>query len=409
MTVGGRRLFVLSDPPDNPLAYAGLSLGFYARAIRLLGPQATPAARRTLLAQADAALWLTAPDGDVGYLGRNQEEAWGLTGTVYGAAAAGALREAGAARAADYRALAARCLERLRTAYGTGRYGVNITPAVGQDSQLGRRGLDPGAGVAQFSGLALVLAEWSVPELGAGRPALGRLRSDIDGGAVLGRGDGQLAVVRRGPLWFAVRASTSGRRPWDLRDDFGLLAAKMKTGSRWSNLIPLRPYRNAGADSGGPTLLAGAARGFPFGVRESVSREGTVTVRGGFRTAATPFSRVVANLPAGGQVRALDFKPGATLRTGVEFRFVPTSCGVNLTFPARAGDVFDYSLFLRPGSQTGAAKLRSRFSVPASVSLEQGYASGFDPSIVRARARLRAGASGSIRVTTCDRPGGAGG
>jgi hypothetical protein len=81
----GGRAFVLSDPPDNPLVYQGLSFGFYARAIELLGDRATGRARQTLIQIARASLLLAGPDGDVAYFGRNQEQAWGLAGTIYGA------------------------------------------------------------------------------------------------------------------------------------------------------------------------------------------------------------------------------------------------------------------------------------------------------------------------------------
>ena len=42
---GGQLGLVLSDPPENPLAYHALSLGLIARAVRLLGPAAGPRAR----------------------------------------------------------------------------------------------------------------------------------------------------------------------------------------------------------------------------------------------------------------------------------------------------------------------------------------------------------------------------
>jgi hypothetical protein len=66
--VRGRRTFVLSDPPDNPLPTRVLSLGMYARAIPLLGPKraAPPRARRSKQV-AQASWWLTAPDGDLGW------------------------------------------------------------------------------------------------------------------------------------------------------------------------------------------------------------------------------------------------------------------------------------------------------------------------------------------------------
>jgi hypothetical protein len=128
-TVHGERTFVLSDPPDNPLAYQGLSLGLYARAIALLGRRASPLARRTLGEVARASWWLAAPDGDLAWMGRSDEESWALSATAYGAAAAARLPAAGRAHAAGLRALAQRALLRLR-GYGVGPRGPYITPAV---------------------------------------------------------------------------------------------------------------------------------------------------------------------------------------------------------------------------------------------------------------------------------------
>ena len=44
-----------------------------------------------------------------------------------------------------------------------------------------------------------------MPALAAGPRRLGSLPLDRNGSAVLARGDSQFAVVRRGPVWFAVR------------------------------------------------------------------------------------------------------------------------------------------------------------------------------------------------------------
>src|SRR5215217_4089828 len=143
--VGRERAFVLSDPPDDPLAYQGLSLGFYARGVHLLGKKASPAARKTLTQVANASTWLTAPDGDLAYFGRNQEQAWALGGTIYGAEVAARLDESSARAEGRYRALGTRALQRLRDDYGTGHFGLNITPAVKESRKGGEKGVDGGA------------------------------------------------------------------------------------------------------------------------------------------------------------------------------------------------------------------------------------------------------------------------
>src|SRR4051812_24119876 len=109
--VGGKPARLLADPAPSPLAYHGLSLGFYARAVRSLGSRARRSARRTLLEAARASLGLAGPDGDVAYAGRSQEQAWALSLTAYGVDVAGSL--AGASERGQLRAFGARLRSRL--------------------------------------------------------------------------------------------------------------------------------------------------------------------------------------------------------------------------------------------------------------------------------------------------------
>ncbi|HEX8065816.1 MAG TPA: hypothetical protein VF520_04735 [Thermoleophilaceae bacterium] len=403
----GGRAFVLSDPPDNPLAYQGLSLGFYARAVELLGDRATPVARRTLLEIARASLLLAAPDGDVAYFGRNQEEAWGLAGTAYGAYEAAALDESAPGEDAQLRELAARALDRLAVAHGVSFWGLEITPSAARSRFLPPAdGLDRGAGGPSFGGLVMAMLEWARPAAepppeGASIPADRPLRTKLS------HSESRFAVVRSGPVWAAIRPTTSGKHPYDVRNDFGLVALKVRTGGRWVDAVRLRPITEGGADSAGPVLHTPAGTGFPFATEVGIERDGTVTMRGGWRREPARSKRTVARLPSGGTVRALASTPGAPLRTGVTFRFEPLPCGMRMTFPVRAGDAFDYSAFLLPqGLSVRPASLRDAtsrvaLSRPARVSVEDGYASATDPALVRARASWRPSAGGSISVTHC--------
>jgi hypothetical protein len=400
--IHGRRVFVLSDPPDDPPSYQGLSLGMYARAIRLLGPRASGAARRTLLEAGNASLWMTGPDGDVGWAGRNQEEAWSLGGTAYGAAVIASLPQTGARTDARYRTLAARTLARLRRVHGVGRFGLNITPAVRADPVAGERGVDPGAGGPSFAGLTLALVDWSLPDLARARHRFAPTPADRDGGAVLDRGESRFAVVRHGSLWYVVKSNPSGKHPYELRDDFGLVALKRRTPGGWIDVLRPRPITNAKADSAGPVLARGP--GFPFGDGIRVAHDGSVVVTGGFRTRARNFSRVVAKLPNGTVVNALDFYPGTTLRSGVTFRFVPEEAcgGVAVTWPAQAGDAFEYSDFVAPGTGIPAAQASPK---PSRVSTQPGYASGLDPRLDRVRMRFTNPAGRPITVSKCSAAG----
>lgn len=412
--VGGDRTFVLSDPPDDPLAYQGLSLGFYARGIDLLGDRAAPAARRTLREVANASLWLTAPDGDLAYFGRNQEQSWALAATAYGAEVAAGQRGTTATDESRYRALAARSLERLRDVHGVGRWGVHITPGVRAGRFAGAKGLDGGAGGPSFGGLTLLFVDWAQPEIADAAHKPSSIESDRPMAQLMSRGESRFAVVRTPNVWLTARAARGGKHPEELRDDFGLMALKLRSrDGAWRNVVRPRPItRGDGdpADSAGPVLLRkGGLRAFPFTSKASVSKDGTVTFRGGLRGAPNPFKRVVARLGNGTIVRALDFSPGTLIRDGMTFRIQPTSCGATYTFPAQAGDTIEYSMFLPDAGKkprttargVAADGVRWTFSRPAQVKLERGYASGLDPRLVRARATFTGLPAGPVRIAVC--------
>ena len=121
--------------------------------------------------------------------------------------------------------------------------------------------------------------------------------------------------MRRPNQWYAVRVSTSGKHPEELRNDFGLMALKQRDPQGgWREIVRLRPItRGDGdpADSAGPVLLRpNGVKAFPFGAQAKLARDGTVTMTGGWRGKPTPFKRIVAHLDSGIIVRALDFTPG---------------------------------------------------------------------------------------------------
>ena len=402
----GGRAFILSDPPDNPLAYQGLSLGFYARAIELLGGDADENARRTLTEIARESLLLAGPDGDVAYFGRNQEQAWALAGTVYGSYYAASLDESPPEEDGRLRELAKRALERLLREHGVTHWGLEITPSVARSRWLPTAGLDSGAGGPSFGGLVLALLEWGheeaePPPEGASIPADRSLRTKLS------HAESRFAVIRRGPVWAVIRPTISGKYPYDIRYDFGVVALKVLRDGRWTDVVRHRPFTNEDPDSAGPILRTGGVTAYPFGSEVGVTPDGTVTMRGGWRLAPTGTRRLVAVLPDGTKVRALGSIPGAPVRTNVVFRFDPTDCGVKLTFPVQAGDTIEYSAFATPrGLVTkprtfGDAYGRVTFDRPARVSSEQGLGSGTDPALVRARGTFASLAAGPMTVTHC--------
>lgn len=384
---GAQRAALLSDPPSNALAYQGLTLGLYARAIRLLGRRAGPAARRTLRQLANASWALAAPDGDLAYWGRSQEAAWALSFTAYGAEVAARLPGSSARLDARYRALADRALGRLETLH-LRRGGLAIVPALYHGGRAALRGLDRYATGPAFTGLTLVGIEWTLAEL-RGRPRVGRLAAERRFAAALGHGESRFGVVRRGPVWFAVRMTPSRRWTRDLRYDFGLVALKTRDRrGRWRDVLPLRPRtaKGRGPVTGtGPALTRASAGARGRSLR--VTRGGTVVVRGDF-----------AN-EHGGVRRAW-------------FRFRPVGCGVELAFPVRGGERIRQTFFFRARRRRPAVGRRSiadrgqriSFSLPVRVRRHPlRYASGRDARLFRLDAALGARSNRVVRVRVCRR------
>ena len=380
--VGDKRAYFLSDPEGgNPLAYQGLSFGLYGRAVQLLGDRASDAAKTTLRLVAQASWGLMGPDGDVAYHGRSQEQGWTLGLTANGAEAAIDFAGASGAR---YHPMAQRALVRLRDVYGVGAKGLYLTPSLREDIRDHLHGVDTYAGVVGYSGLTLVACNWATD-----------LRDDEaapadDGGDAaydyeLDPFKTGFAVVRRGDLWFAVRAAAKTAAD-DLRYDFGLVALKTSAGAGgWVDVVRPRPHTRTGPDSAGPVLRRSAGIGLPEGEQLDIAADGTVTVTGGFRTVA-----------------------GEWLRRGVRFRFQPHEGGVRLIFPTEQGDRIKYSVFFdADGDEHPTVGNRSvsdgnqrvTFAPDAEVAFDAaGYASGRDAALVRANLFFKASDGGPVHI-----------
>jgi hypothetical protein len=333
---------LLGDTPDFPPAYHALSTAFLARTIELLGPRASDRSRRLLTEALHASESLAAPDGDLTYWGRSQEQIWALTLTAYAAEfGRGTLP---ASNVAPLGALADRVLARVNREHRGGPAAFAITPALAQSIRGGTRGVDSYASSVQYSGLNLVATNWAADTARPGLP-VGELSADSEGPSLLGRGTSRFAAVRAGDIWFAVRQSPSAGG--DLRYDFGLVALKRRDpDGTWHDALPLRPHPHRVPDSAGP-LLNGAP---PVGRSLKVARSGRVTIKGDYPT-----------------------------RKGVRFVFQPTGClGLQITVsPTRPTDRYEYSWFVRPGDEAPRGRR------------ERGYASGVDPTLTRIRQTQR--------------------
>lgn len=364
----GERALVLSDPTAHPLAYHSLSLAFYVRALKLLGDRAAPETREVVRQMAWGSSCLMAPDGDLAYFGRSQEEAWALAFTAYGAEVAAQLPGVTRAYAARCRGVADRALVHLRDIHAAGKHGLWITPAFRRDVKAARRGVDVYVWAGGYVGLTLAGLNWVAGEMGS-RGEAAAIASDSPGELVLSSELGTFASVRTPEQWFCVKQARAvdPKRVGDLRFDFGLVAMKARANGAWTDVLRLRPITSGARESAGPQLRRGRTVAFPDGTATRTEPGGVVVVRGGYRK-----------------------RDRSWLRTGVEYRFEPVPGGVRLTFPAKAGDRLQYSVFFERRPTVAAGRVADSaqeviFDPQATVELEPGYASGADPKLVRAR------------------------
>lgn len=376
---------VASDAPSHPLAYHALSLAMLDRAVALLGPAASHEAADALTRMARGSALLAAPDADVAYWGRSQEQSWALALTAAGADALDTDGAIGRRRAERLRARTALRIDRV---HGFGPAGVWIVPALRADAVAGRAAMDDYAANGVYNGLTLVGAEWTLADLPDGAdPAPVRtppapLDADARGAWRVGRGGATFAVSRHGDSWFAVRmrAATGGHRD-DPRYAFGVMSAKRRIGGRWRDVVSSAPRPLGSADAPGPWLtLPGGRVATPYGARiETSPRDGTITVRGGFRTA-----------------------DGRVVRRGVRFVFAPSPRGVTLSFRVRRGDVVEVADFRAAHGATTPVALRLSAragrvrALPSAPLLRTGYASATLGRVMRVGGRIRVARDGLL-------------
>ena len=371
-----RGLGLLSDTGTWPLAYHAFSTAMLAGAASDLGSALPASVRSSFRATAGALAGLIAPDGDVAYLGRRQQQAWALASAIYAASVASRFDgfDAGVMRAVADRAFA-----RLVSVNRFGPGGLGAVPRRLTRSS-GYHGVDANEVVpAALTVFLLNLA--SDQASAAGDVTAASLPADSDGAFVEPEKMG-FAAVRHGGLWYAVHRRTITH---DRRYDFGLVALKQRLADgSWRDVMRPRPDTlGPSRDSAGPVIEVGGVRYLPYGNTIAVRPGGVVEVRGGYRS-----------------------ETGVWLRQGVTFRFTPVRDGVAMSFPLRAGDRARVATYMRAGE--GRRRGRSLVGGPlvASVSglrpssfafVDRGYASCCDTHLVAATAHLR---PSSDRVVT---------
>ncbi len=370
----GRHLAAaLSDPAYYPLAYQAFCTAMLTRAGALGGSQ-LPAAARHL---ERAALWelvgMTAPDGEISWMGRGQDEVWTLAAALYaGVQGSVLMAHVDPALAARLRRLAGVELQALQARLGP----LGLRPKPNDD--LSPAGLDGYASDIGNASLALVWLELAREVAPAAGGPVSPLPSERDGGSSEDpRGNGLLAL-RDDRVWLGVHRV---RNEGDPRLGWGLLRALRRLpDGRWVSLLPARPLPLRGADpQGGPVLVRAGRTSVPVSVGEGVGG-GRIALSGAWRGAAGTVPGRWVWAPVGSGVRLT-----STCPRGSSLRFVEW---LPSTGPA-----------LRVGSSLAQGGFRVRFSRPVSVAALPGrWSSAREPGLRAYRMTARCG-GGTLSVT----------
>jgi len=300
-TLSGQRSFrgigLLSDTRSWPLAYHDLSTAMYALSLQALPRSKTHAGRAALRRAARASLGLMAPDGDVTWLGRRQQEAWALASAAAIGVTAARVLPIGNGERRALRTMARTGFGRLVTRHPITVNGLSNTPRPFVDP-----GVDFGRGIQSdpinFNGLTVFLLNLAADR--AGSYTTSSIPMDHDGRIAVPDQSG-FAAVRRADAWYALRRLPSRG---DLRYDFGLLSLKVRRADGWHDLIASQPVTGSGTASKGlttgPVIVRGGHRFRPSGLRFVRRPGGATTIVTQFRSAGRrSFTLPVTYRPAG--------------------------------------------------------------------------------------------------------------
>lgn len=350
----------MSDPPDNPPAYNAFVAGLYARAYHQLAPGfRTEIMRQTAETMIRGVIARTAPDGDIAFAGRSQEQAWALSTAAYAAWSASSFMT-GTEREI-FLAFVRRVVKRLENVHVTSAssFGFVLTPAAGCcDKQDMPPGQDHYYDVAKYSGLTAMAMGWAIAE----RPddwqaGDAQLPADAPSNYLYNLGRGRFLQHRGANIYWFLRMQTDY---YDARSDMAVSVMKVRNANgTWTDVVPPRPYTGGHfkpADPAAPCLI------FRKGCAYLELHGGTPSAAGGYDFGA------IWRTARGTLVR----RGSATV--------TPTESGLRLKWSGQPGDVFEFDNFLPSAkcSSTGvtSAGLVVTVSGQSSCIREKGYFAG---------------------------------
>ena len=360
-----RGIGLLSDSGSWPLAYHSLSTAMYAVSLQALPAGRTREGRKALRRATRASLGLMAPDGDVAWLGRRQQEAWAAASAVTAGIAGARVVRIRIGERDSLRTMARDALIRLVTHHPISANGLANTPRTFTDPAPDfSRGVqsDP----INSNGLAVFLLNLAADR--AGTYSTSSIPMDFDGHMIVPDQSG-FASVRHAGVWYAVRRLA---RRTDLRSEFGLLAVKVRRGDGWQDLLEPRPVSGHGTLTGGstigPVIVRGGRRYRPLGLR--------------FRPGAAGAMTVVTQFSAGSR------------RFTVPVRYTPVPDGVSVGLATRPSDIVEFTSF-HPTAELqffpdGVGDKSAKIAVPRleGVTRREGFVSCCEPQLTAVTLRV---------------------
>jgi hypothetical protein len=355
---------LLSDSGSWPLAYHGLSTAMYALSLQALPARKTRPGRAALRRAARASLSLMAPDGDVTWLGRRQQEAWALASEIAVGVTAARVLPVGAGERRSLRTMAQIGFGRLASRHPITANGLSNTPRPVIDAPPDfARGVqtDP----INFNGLTILLLDLAADRAGSYSPSSIPMNHDA---RLTVPDQSGFTAVRHGATWYALRRLPPRTDP---RYDFGLLSLKVLTMDGWHDLVEPRPVTTRGGSSGartsvGPVIVRAGHRFRPFGLRFLPRGGGATTILTDFRSAGAK-----------------------SFRLPVTYRPIGDGLNIGLT-TARSGDRVEITSF-HPASELrlfddGVGDDEARISVTGLAGIERrsGFVSCCEPALIAA-------------------------
>jgi hypothetical protein len=305
----------LSDPTRDPPAYLALSTMMLGRALELdVSPPAS--AVRAFQRAIVALLGLTAPDGNISYMGRGQGQVWTMATAAAGCALAMRLLP-------SQHFIDSRCeglidveLNALDARRSFGGVGIAVVPRL-----TWTRGVDNYVNRTDYNGLTVYALNLASDALtGLHDPGEQPIPGAETGETFSDPWGSGLATTDLAGVWFVVHERDTNSA--DSRWGFGLMAMERRTSSRWTSELADRPL---GPEAQGPTLFLNGRDYEPVGGSVQVE-PGRIVVRGGWGV-------------------------GSRLLRPVTFSYQATKQGVELAVPVDRGDsliVNEWILLRRP-------------------------------------------------------------